>query len=126
MSHLRGKFARLVALLALLAGLIGTAVPGFAAIMPAEAHSAMARAAMARAAMDCDHATRHQAPVRHFPGADDCCVVNVCAMSLALPAATSGVALPAFAEMPGYDLPAEHQPAGIVTAPLPHPPKSIA
>jgi uncharacterized protein involved in copper resistance len=126
MSHLRGKFARLVALIALLAGLIGTAVPGFAAAMPAEAHSAVTDSAMAHSAMDCDHATHHQAPVRHLPGADDCCVVNFCAMSLALPAAASGVALPAFAEMPGYDLPVERQPAGIVTAPLPRPPKAIA
>jgi hypothetical protein len=119
-SHLRGKFARLVALLALIAGLIGAAVPGSAATpaaSPAETH---------HMAMDCDHESRQTAPAHHFPGTDDCCVANVCAMSLALPATSTGMALPAFAGQPDYDLPVLHPPAGIVTAPIPHPPKRLA
>jgi hypothetical protein len=119
-SHLRGKFARLVALLALIAGLIGAAVPAVAAspaVKPAEAH---------HIAMDCDHGSRPPAPTHPFPGAADCCVANVCAMSLALPATASGVDLPAFAGRPDYDLPNLDPPAGIVTAPIPHPPKRRA
>jgi hypothetical protein len=46
-------------------------------------------------------------------------------MSLALPAASAGIALPAFAARPDYDLPNLNPPAGIVTAPIPHPPKRL-
>lgn len=122
MSHLRGKFARLVALLALIAGLIGAAVPAVAATPAAD----MQHAEMHHMAMDCDHGSRPPAPAHQFPGAADCCVANVCAMSLALPATSCGVALPAFAGSPDYDLPNLYQPVGIVTAPIPHPPKSQA
>jgi hypothetical protein len=115
-AHFRGQCARLVALLALIAGLIGIPAPSSAA-KPAETH---------HMTMDCDHESPQPAPAHHFPGADDCCVANLCAMSLALPAASSAMALPAFAGRPDYDLPNLQQPAGIVTAPLPHPPKSPA
>jgi hypothetical protein len=119
-SHLRGKFARFIALVALLAGLIGAATPGVAATAPAAPTSM-------HAAMDCDHAGRRPAPMPHHgPGATDCCIANVCAMSLALPATAAGIVLPLLPVMPGYDLRALLQPIGIVTAPIPHPPKSIA
>ncbi len=117
MAHLRGKFARLVALLALIAGLIGAAVPVAATPATAKTH---------HVAMDCDHENGQPAPAQHFPGTDGCCLANVCAMSLALPAASTGIALPAFAGRPDYDLPNLNPPAGIVTAPIPHPPKRLA
>jgi hypothetical protein len=44
-------------------------------------------------------------------------------MNLALPTLPSGLAQPAATEMPRYDLRALRQPPGIVTAPIPHPPK---
>lgn len=77
------------------------------------------------AAMDCDGPTHHPAPKPHAP-AGDCCLVNVCAMALALLTAPSGLALPVAVEMPSYDLRPQQQPLGIVTAPIPHPPKSNA
>jgi hypothetical protein len=118
MSRFRGKCARLVALLALLAGLVGAAMPGFAA--PAEPKPMLA----ARA--DCDHDDHHHpASQPHLP-AGDCCMVNVCAMSLTLPAPPSGLVAPAFPESQGYDLPTLSPPAGIVSAPIPHPPKPVA
>jgi hypothetical protein len=115
---LRGKIARCLALLALIAGLIGAAAPATMA--------APARPAEKHAAMDCDHGGHPQIPIRHLPGTNDCCMVNVCAMSLALLATPTGVELPACSELPGYDLRVPLAPAGIVAAPLPHPPKSFA
>lgn len=122
MSRLRGKFTRLVALLVLIAGLTGASMPGFAAAPgpPKPMH----------AAMDCDGLDRdasghHPAPKPHAP-AGDCCLVNICAMNLALLTAPSGLALPVAVEMRPYDPQALHQPLGIVTAPIPHPPKSNA
>lgn len=47
-------------------------------------------------------------------------------MNLALPVAPSGIALPFHPKTRGYDLRALRQPPGIVTAPIPHPPKSAA
>jgi hypothetical protein len=47
-------------------------------------------------------------------------------MALALPTLPSGLAQPVGAKMPRYDLRALRQPPGIVTAPIPHPPKSRA
>ncbi|MDQ7249885.1 hypothetical protein [Dongia sedimenti] len=118
MSRLRGKCARLIALLALLAGLVGTAMPGLAA--PAEPKPMMP------ASMDCDHGGQHrQAPQPHLP-AGDCCMVNACAMTLALPVPLSGLLAPAFPNTQDYAVRTPLQPAGIVTAPLPHPPKSTA
>jgi len=108
----------LVALLALLAGLIGTAMPGFAA--PAEPKP------MPAAMADCGHGDHHRrAPERHLP-AGDCCMVNVCAMSLALPATPSGLVVPAVPKSQDYDRSTLLRPTDIVTAPIPHPPKSIA
>jgi hypothetical protein len=116
MSRFRGRCARFVALLALLAGLVGAALPGFAA-------SAEPKPA---AVADCDHGDHHHpAPQHHFP-AGDCCMVSACAMSLALPALPSGLAAPALPKSQGYDLYNLPPPAGIVSAPIPHPPKSIA
>jgi len=76
-------------------------------------------------AMDCAGETQHPAPKPHLPGGD-CCLANLCAMSLALLTVPSGLALPSFPERPGYDLPAERPWLGIVTTPIPHPPKSRA
>jgi len=119
MTGFRGKCARLLALLALLAGLLGAAMPGLAA--PA-APKPMTHAAQDQ---DCDHGARHEAPRPHLPPSD-CCVANVCAMSLALLAAPSGLVAPAFPQRQDYDLRALPPPAGIITAPIPHPPKSNA
>ena len=116
MSHFRGKCARFVALLALLAGLVGAAMPGFAA--PAEPKPMLA--AMA----DCDH-DHHPAPQQHL-SAGDCCMLNVCAMSLTLPAPPSGLMAPALPKNQGYDLRTLSPPDGIVSAPIPHPPKPVA
>jgi hypothetical protein len=122
-SRLHGKFARLIAVLVLMTGLIGASMPGFAA-MPAPAPQPMP------AAMDCDHATHDPAPQPHAPAphapSGDCCLASICAMNLALPTLPSGLALPVAAEMPRYDLRALRQPPGIVTAPIPHPPKTRA
>ena len=113
----------------MMAGLIGASMPGFAA-MPAP-HPPKPT----QAAMDCDHTTHHPAPQPHAPSphapsphapTGDCCLVNICAMNLALPTLPSGLALPVAAEMPRYDLHALRQPPGIVTAPIPHPPKTRA
>ncbi|GAB2174494.1 hypothetical protein [Dongia sp. agr-C8] len=111
--------ARCLALLALLAGLIGAAAPAsFAMTPPAPAQK--------HAAMDCNQGRHAPAPVRHLPGVDLCCTVNVCAMTLALPVAPSGVTAPAASEMRGYDFHTLLQPASITAAPLPHPPKPLA
>lgn len=121
MSHLRRKYARLLALLALVAGLLGAATPSLA--VPA----ATKPMTMAMMGIACDHGDEHhrQAPRHHFP-TGDCCILGVCAMSLALPAAPTALVEPGFPETLGYGLPALLQPAGIVTAPIPYPPKSIA
>ncbi|WP_395018974.1 hypothetical protein [Dongia sp.] len=119
MSRLRGKLARCLALLALLAGLIGAAAPGSFAMTPADPASK-------HAAMDCNQERHGPAPARHLPGIDACCMVNVCAMTLALPAAPSGVNAQAASETRGYDLHTLLQPASITAAPLPHPPKPFA
>ena len=119
MSLLRRKFARLAGLLVLIAGLAGASMPGFAAApAPAQAKSM-------HAGMDCDGERHDPAPKPHLP-AGDCCQVSICAMNLALPAAPSGLAFPSRAEKPGYELRGLHPPLGIVTAPIPHPPKAQA
>jgi hypothetical protein len=111
--------ARLVALLVLIAGLTGAALPGFAAAPAPEPTKTL------HAGMDCDGAQQHPAPKPHLP-AGDCCLANACAMSLALLTAPTGLALPALAEMPDYVHPAAPDPRSIVITPLPHPPKSPA
>lgn len=116
-SLFRGNVARVLAILALIAGVIGTSVPGFAAA------GGPARPMAMHAAMGCGNGAGH-APMRRLPAAD-CCAANVCATNLALPLATSGIALPTLPE-PRYALRALRQPAGIVTAPIPHPPKAAA
>jgi hypothetical protein len=124
-SGLRGKFARLVALLVLMAGLAGAAAPGFAAAptpeprQPLPIHADMA-------GMDCDAASHKPAPKPHVPAAGDCCLVSICAMNLALLTLPSGLAGPELVEMPPYDRDVMRQPPGIVTAPVPHPPKAGA
>ena len=118
MPRLRGRFARLVALLVLIVGLIAPAAPGFAAAAPAQP-------SQMHAAMDCGGADRHS-PTRHVPGAIDCCVANVCAMNLALPASPSGIALPVAPKASRYELRTLLQPIGIEAAPIPHPPKTTA
>jgi hypothetical protein len=118
-SRLRGKIARFLAFLALIAGLLAPAMPGgalAAPIAPAAAH----------AVMDCAGGSHQKAPARHLPGAVDCCIAAVCAMNLALPATPTGLAPLPFAGRPDYDLRATPQPAGIEPAPIPHPPKSAA
>jgi hypothetical protein len=100
-------------------GLIGASMPGFAAGPAPETPKSL------HAGMDCDGAGHNPAPKSHVP-AGDCCLVNVCAMNLALLAMPSGLTAPVVAEMPPYDLRALRQPTGIVTAPLPHPPKARA
>jgi hypothetical protein len=115
LSRLRGKFARLVAVLVLMAGLFGASMPGFAAMSTLHPPKPM------QAGADCDHATHHPTPPRGPSG--DCCMVNICAMNLALPTAPSSLTAPVVVEMRPYDLRALRQPPGIVTAPIPHPPK---
>ncbi len=117
MSRLRGPCARLLAILALIAGLLGAAMPGFAA--PAAPET------MTMTGMDCDHGDQHRPPQHHFPAAD-CCMVSICAMGLALPATPSALIGPRLPQSPAYGLRPLLQPAGIVTAPLPHPPKAVA
>jgi len=119
MSLLRRKFVRLAGLLVLIAGLAGASIPGFAAA------PAPAQPMSMHAGMDCDGGRHDPAPKPHLP-AGDCCLASICAMTLALPAAPSGLPLPSLAATPGYDLRGPHQPLGIVTAPIPHPPKSAA
>lgn len=116
MADRLGKFTRLLALLALLAGLLGAVTPGTA--MPAATPGGM------HDAMGCGGG--HHPPAGHPSGAADCCVSGICAMNLALPVAPSGIALPFHPKTRGYDLRALRQPPGIVTAPIPHPPKSAA
>jgi hypothetical protein len=118
-SRLRGKFARLVALLVLIAGLTGASASGFAAAPAADQPKPM------HAGMDCDGAGHHPAPKPHLP-AGDCCLVNLCAMNLALLTLPSGLAAPVVVETPPYNLRALRQPPGIVAAPIPHPPKTRA
>jgi len=116
MSHLRGKCARILALLALIAGLLGAATPGLAA--------APEPMTMSTAGMDCDHGDQHNRMPQHRLPASDCCMVSVCAMGLTLPAAPSVPVAPGSPQALAYDLRAMLQPAGIVTAPIPHPPKA--
>jgi hypothetical protein len=108
-----------MAVLVMMAGLLGASMPGFAA-MPSPHPPAPTT-------MDCDHTTHHPAPQRHAPPphapSGDCCLAGICAMSLALPTLPSSLAQPVATEMPRYDLRALRQPPGIVTAPIPHPPK---
>ena len=116
-SLFRGNLARVLAILALIAGVSGASVPGFSAVMlaqPTAMHPATA----------CDNGSC-DAPMHHLPAAD-CCVTNLCVMSLVLPTAPSDVVLPALPEPGSYALPALQQPDGIITAPIPHPPKSAA
>src|SRR5262249_39427190 len=97
----------------LIAGLAGASVPSFAAPRPEPPQHAM----------DCD--SHHPAPKPHLP-AGCCCLANICAMNLALLTLPSGLMEPIVAKMPAYDLRALRQPPGMVTAPIPHPPKSQA
>jgi len=116
-SRLRGKIGRFVALLALVSGLVGSVIlpePSFAVPSPDPDK--------AHAAMDCSD-MHHQTPTRHLPAGADCCVANICAMNLALPASPLGIALPTFFEPGDYDFQPLRQPAGIDPAPIPHPPK---
>jgi len=76
--------------------------------------------------MDCENGTHRQVPPHHLPGNADCCVANVCAMNLALPASPSGIAHPPLPGLRHYDLRALLQPIGIDPTPIPHPPKSAA
>jgi hypothetical protein len=113
-AKLRGKFLRLIALLALVAGLLAPVAPSLAAAPAHQTHSGM----------DCgDH---KPAPGRHVPNAMDCCVANICAMNLALPTALSGFTLPGIPERSRYTLSGPLPPAGIEAAPITHPPKSPA
>jgi hypothetical protein len=121
LTFLRGKLARFLALLALVAGLASAAAPGLAV---AAAGPMRMHAAQTAAGIDCDHGTGH-VPIHRLPAAD-CCVAGPCALTLALPAFPSGLALPAFSETGRYALRALRQPPGIVTAPIPHPPKPVA
>ena len=119
MRSLSGSVARLLALLSLVAALLGPALPGYAAATPAEP-------AAVHAAMGCDEGavdTHRKAPAHHVPGAMDCCVANTCAMTLALPAVPSAVAIPV-AKAASYSLRAMIEPADIDSAPIPHPPKA--
>ncbi len=104
-------------------------MPGSAAMpapeQPQTMHAVPMQVLPMQAGMDCDGATHKPAPRPHAP-AGDCCMVNVCAMSLALPVAPSGVTMPVFARRTGYALRTLRQPDGIVAAPIPHPPKSRA
>jgi len=115
-SRLFVKLARCLALLALLAGSAAPAAFAMASVDPSQAH----------ATINCDRNGHGSAPGRHLPGADACCMVNVCAMTLAIPATPSGVAAPAFLGTPGYNPRNLLQPAGITAAPIPHPPKPVA
>ncbi len=117
MSFLRRKFARLAGLLVLIAGLAGASMPGFAAA------PAPAQPAGMHAGLDCDGGHHDPAPKPHLP-AGDCCLASICAMNLLLPAAPTNLPLPSVAVMTGYDLRGLRQPLSIVTAPIPHPPKS--
>jgi hypothetical protein len=110
----------LLALLSLVAALLGPALPGYAAATPAEPGAV-------HAAMGCDKGTadtHRKAPAHHVPGAMDCCVANTCAMTLALPAVPSAVAIPAAPKAASYSLRAAVEPADIDSAPIPHPPKA--
>lgn len=53
-------------------------------------------------------------------------MVSACAMALALPAAPSAPMEPAFPSTQVYAVRTPLQPVGIVTAPIPHPPRSAA
>jgi len=123
LRRLAEKAARLLALIGMIAALLTPAVPGFAAAAPAQPR-------VLHAAMDCgDAATdthQRQVPPHHAPGAVDCCVANICAMNLALPAASSAVERSALAAGGAYDLRPLQQPLGVETAPIPHPPKAAA
>jgi hypothetical protein len=120
MAPLRGKLPRLIALLVLIAGLVGAALPG-----PAAAAPAPATPPSMHAGMDCDGADHHPAPARHIP-AGDCCLASLCAMGMALLTAPAGLALPHAAAMPPFVPRAMQHPPGFIAAPIPHPPKSRA
>ena len=105
---------RFVAILALISGLTGMAALGFAAANPATPMQV-------HAAMGCGKGAGHT-PMRHLPGAD-CCVANICAMTLALTIPPSGIAQPMLPETGGYALAPLRRPSSIYTAPIPHPPK---
>jgi hypothetical protein len=116
-ARLGRRCARLIALLVLIAGLLGPAVTSLAA--PASDQSTLAHTGM-----DCDAGDK-QAPAPHVPGLVDCCVANVCAMILALPVTPSGLTAPAYPETPSYKVNALLQPVGFDAAPIPHPPKPL-
>jgi hypothetical protein len=116
LPRFRERLARLLALLALIAGLLAPAMPSVAApIQPRPMH----------AGMDCS-GNHGQAPTKHTGGSVDCCIANVCAMNLALPDSASAVALSFPVEVARFDLCALLQPTGIEPAPIPHPPKTAA
>jgi|AraplaMF_Col_mMF_1032025.scaffolds.fasta_scaffold00309_24 hypothetical protein len=123
--RLAEKIARIFALLGLIAALLAPAFPGFAAAAPA-------RPAALHAAMGCGNEAAdthrqvptHPVPAHHAPGAMDCCVANVCAMNLALPASPATFALSVQFTTAAYALRALQPPPGVDTAPIPHPPKA--
>lgn len=120
LPRLRERSVRLLALLALVAGLLAPAVPGHA--MPAQP-AAMPQAM--HAATDCS-GKHNPAPAKHAGSGVDCCIASVCAMNLTLPHPPSAVA-PSFPqEASAYDLSALLQPSGIEPVPIPHPPKTTA
>lgn len=111
------RLAHLLALFALIAALLGPALPSFASVPPMDAKPT-------HAALDCS-GHRH-APMPHGFGTADCCLASLCALNLALPTAGAEI-LPAIpTESTRYGLPPLAQPLGIDTAPFPHPPKRIA
>ena len=115
LSRFCARSARLLALLALIAGLLGPAMPGFAAPLQPQI--------MQSATPDCSH---HRQTPKHAGGTMDCCVANVCAMNLALPDSAAPMALPFAVATARYLLLAFLPPAGIKAAPIPHPPKAAA
>ena len=123
MPRLAEKIARIFALLGLIAALLAPAFPGFAAAAPDQP-------AALHAAMGCSDANAHRpvpthpVPAHHAPGAMDCCVANVCAMNLALPASPTAVALSVQFTTASYPFSALQPPLGVDSAPIPHPPKA--
>lgn len=102
----------------LIAGLLGQTVTSLAAPAPDQS-------LLAHPSMDCDAGDK-QAPTPQVPGLADCCVANICAMTLALPVTPSGLTAPAYPGTPSYKVNALLQPIGFDAAPIPHPPKPFS
>jgi hypothetical protein len=124
MRSLSGSVARLLGLFSLIAALLGPALPGHAAATPAEPGAVHAAMGCGEGAADDHRQPPVQTPAHHVPGAIDCCVANSCAMTLALPAVPSAVAIPAAPKAAPYSPRATIEPADIDSAPIPHPPKA--